>query len=52
MRDSLGSEVFLRVDILSEDNFVTINLLRALAYTWSAKYLRPVPSVKPICRGI
>jgi hypothetical protein len=38
----LGSEFLPRIEILSEDNLVTTNLLRAPAYTWSAKYLRPV----------
>jgi hypothetical protein len=33
----LGSEVLLRVEILSEDNFVTTNLLWAPNYTWSAR---------------
>jgi hypothetical protein len=42
VKGNLGSEVLLKVDTLSEDNFATIDSLRAPAYTWSAKYLWPV----------
>ena len=42
MKDNSGSEVLLRVYTLSEDNFATMDSLRALAYTWSAKYLWPI----------
>ena len=42
MKGNLGSEVLLRVETLSEDNFATTDSLRALAYTWSAKHLRPL----------
>jgi len=37
----LGSKVLLRAEILSEDNLVTIDLLRALENSWSAKCYRP-----------
>jgi hypothetical protein len=41
MKGNLGSEVLLSVEILSEDNFVTIDSLRAPAYTWSARRYQP-----------
>jgi len=37
MMDNSGSEVLLRVDTLSEDNFATTDSLRALNRTWSAE---------------
>ena len=37
MKGNLGSEVLLRVETLSEDNFATTDLLQALDRTWSAK---------------
>jgi hypothetical protein len=41
MKGNLDSEVLLRVETLSEDNFVTIDSLRTLAYAWSARRYRP-----------
>jgi hypothetical protein len=37
MKSSLGSEVLLRMETLSEDNYAIINLLRAPEITWSSK---------------
>ena len=37
MKCNLGSEVLLKVETLSEDNFATTDSLRALDRTWSAK---------------
>jgi hypothetical protein len=37
MKDNSGSEVLLRVDTLGEDNFATIDSLRAPDRTWSTK---------------
>jgi hypothetical protein len=37
MKGNMGSEVLLRVDALSEDNFATSDSLRASDRTWSAK---------------
>ena len=42
MKDNLGSEVPIRVDTLSEDNFATTDSLWAPSYTWSMKYLCPI----------
>jgi hypothetical protein len=52
VRGSLGSEVFLRVDILSEDNFGTIDLLRAPERTWSARRYQLVAYVEAGRGGI
>jgi hypothetical protein len=41
MKSDSGSEVLLRVETLSEDNFATTDLLRASDRTWSAKCYRP-----------
>ena len=38
----MGSEVFLRIDIISEEYSDTIDLFRAPAYTWCARYLWPI----------
>ena len=37
MKGNLRSEVLLWAETLSEDNFDTIDLLRATGSTWSAK---------------
>jgi hypothetical protein len=42
MKGNFGGEILLRAEILSEDNFATIDSLRASAYAWSAKRYRPV----------
>ena len=42
LKGNLGSEVLRRAETLSEVNFATTDSLRALAYTWSAKHLRPL----------
>ena len=42
MKVNLGSEVLLRVETLSEDNFGTTNSLRAPGCNWSVSRCRPV----------
>jgi hypothetical protein len=42
MKGNLGSEVLLRAKTLGEDNFATIDSLRASAYAWSAKRYWPI----------
>ena len=42
MKGNLGSEVLLRVETLSEDNFATTDSLRAPAYAWSTKRYQPI----------
>ena len=37
MKDNSGSDVLLREDTLSKDNFATIDSLRASDHTWSVK---------------
>ena len=41
MKGNLGSEVLLRVETLSEDNFTTTNSLWAPDHTWSARRGQP-----------
>ena len=41
MKGNLSSEVLLRVETLSEDNFATIDSLQALEITWSVKRCWP-----------
>ena len=41
MKGNLGSEVLLRVETLSVDNFATTDSLRALAFAWSARRIWP-----------
>ena len=41
MKSNSGSEVLLRVETLSKDNFATIDSLWAPAYAWSARRYRP-----------
>jgi len=41
MKGNLGSDVLLRVETLSEDNFATTDSLRAPAYAWSARQYQP-----------
>jgi hypothetical protein len=42
MKGILGSEVLLRVETLSEDNFATTDSLRAPVNTWSTKRCQSV----------
>ena len=42
MKGKLGSEVLLRAETLSEDNFATTDSLRAPDHTWSTKRGQPV----------
>jgi hypothetical protein len=42
MKGNLGSEVLLRVETLSEDNFATTNSLRAPDCNWSTSRYRLV----------
>ena len=42
MKGNLGSEVLLKVEALSKDNFATIDSLRAPTYAWSARRNRPM----------
>jgi hypothetical protein len=42
MKSSLGSEVILSRETLSEDSYVAIDLLRAPEITWSAKHCWPI----------
>ena len=37
MKGNLGSEVLLKVETLSKDNFATIDSLRVSDHTWSAR---------------
>ena len=47
MKGNLGSEVLLRVETLSEDNFAIVDSLRAPAYAWSARRYWP-PALRHI----
>ena len=42
MKGNLGSEVLLKVETLSKDNFATIDSLWAPGHTWSTKRGRPI----------
>ena len=42
----MGSEVLLRVETLSEDNFATIDSLQAPAYAWYARRYQLVAYVE------
>jgi len=42
MKGNLGSEVLLRVETLSEDNFGTTDSLRTSAYAWPTRRYRPI----------